>query len=310
MPGFTVFDDVDGVCTLASDDAVNLDLLHVYAVLSQLVYEDDIASSGELDIPDVSLCLSIQKYSQCVDGRWATFLVSSAEHADPELVIAFCGTDSVHTFLVNLVPGHEKASAQGDARARVHRGYSAHYAQLKPQLLADVRRYLARAHDTPAITVVGHSLGGACASICALDLSWELAQSGASIGCATFGSPPAGNSAFCAEFNRRITRSYRVVDERDPAPRAEILFRNQVRTRIALPAESGGLTTDCVIGHLCSQIGQFGYVNRYLRQLGQLGRVDIDNHSIRTYINGITQARARVVAARNRRPPLRPRCLR
>lgn len=55
---------------------------------------------------------------------------------------------------------------------QVHRGfyYAYHKSQLRPQVSAEVLRLLA-AHPGYSVGVTGHSLGGALASLCGLDLT-------------------------------------------------------------------------------------------------------------------------------------------
>jgi len=58
------------------------------------------------------------------------------------------------------------------APPQVHRGfyYAYHKSQLRPRILLEVLRLLA-AHPGYSVGVTGHSLGGALASLCGLDLA-------------------------------------------------------------------------------------------------------------------------------------------
>ncbi|MCO5599079.1 hypothetical protein L7F22_053178 [Adiantum nelumboides] len=75
------------------------------------------------------------------------------------------------------------------------------------------------AEDVGSVVCVGHSLGGALATLCAM---WcrEVAFPAATIGCVTTGSPRVGNAPFALEFANRVVDglSYRVVNKRDLVP--------------------------------------------------------------------------------------------
>ena len=62
----------------------------------------------------------------------------------------------------------------------------------------------------------GHSLGGALATLAAVQFSKQYPD--IIISCVTFGSPRVGNGKFAAMFNKCCTGSYRFVNEDDPVP--------------------------------------------------------------------------------------------
>ncbi|KAH1190111.1 Lipase [Glycine max] len=70
------------------------------------------------------------------------------------------------------------------------------------------------------VYVTGHSLGGALATLLALELSSnQLAKRGAiSITMYNFGSPRVGNKRFAEVYNERVKDSWRVVNHRDIIP--------------------------------------------------------------------------------------------
>ena len=58
----------------------------------------------------------------------------------------------------------------------------------------------------------GYSLGGALASLAALDITDNLEQVDSVY---TFGCPRVGNSNFAAYYNSRVPNTFRVVNNRD-----------------------------------------------------------------------------------------------
>ncbi|KAI3823028.1 hypothetical protein L1987_10631 [Smallanthus sonchifolius] len=70
------------------------------------------------------------------------------------------------------------------------------------------------------VYVTGHSLGGALATLLALELSSsQLAKRGAiNVTMYNFGSPRVGNKKFADVYNQRVKDSWRVVNHRDIIP--------------------------------------------------------------------------------------------
>lgn len=124
-----------------------------------------------------------------------------------EAVLAFRGTDATQSrdWGVDL-RGNYAAAFEG----RVHQGFKdgmvALWAKIRPEVPLD-----------RPLWVTGHSLGGALATLGALQAHGE----GATVaGVATFGSPAMGDAAFVAFFTGLLgDRSDRVVQAADPVPR-------------------------------------------------------------------------------------------
>jgi predicted lipase len=68
------------------------------------------------------------------------------------------------------------------------------------------------------IVVTGHSLGGALAAICALDLVLSDITTGENLELITFGEPRVGNAEYAAAMDKYVPQSYRVVNKRDLVP--------------------------------------------------------------------------------------------
>lgn len=67
------------------------------------------------------------------------------------------------------------------------------------------------------VIITGHSLGGALASLAAFDLKYINPDTNLTV--YTFASPRVGDIAFASNFNKMVTRSYRVQNMYDPVPR-------------------------------------------------------------------------------------------
>jgi predicted lipase len=80
--------------------------------------------------------------------------------------------------------------------------------------------------------VIGHSLGGAMASICALEM--RLAVGVETVRVTTFGSPRVGNPKFHDLFKRVMDRSMRFTHNNDIVPSVPTLMMGfqHVRTEV------------------------------------------------------------------------------
>ncbi|MBV9723341.1 MAG: hypothetical protein JO082_15670 [Mycobacterium sp.] len=72
-------------------------------------------------------------------------------------------------------------------------------------------------HPVTSLTVCGHSLGGALATLLALDLAANTTFTHPIL--FTFGSPRTGNALFASTFNQVVTQSYRVENRLDIVPK-------------------------------------------------------------------------------------------
>ena len=94
----------------------------------------------------------------------------------------------------------------------IHRGFTAAYFSVRDQL----HDYITGRRIT-AVTVTGHSLGGALATLCAVDLQYNFPNL-TRLEIYTFGAPRVGNSGFSDAYNERVPRSYRFVNGMDIVP--------------------------------------------------------------------------------------------
>lgn len=95
--------------------------------------------------------------------------------------------------------------------AKMHRGFAEAYLSVRPQ----IHNYL-KSNPTQNVTVTGHSLGGALATLCAVDIQYNFANLAIEI--YTFGAPRVGNDGFRESFNRRVPNSYRLIYGMDIVP--------------------------------------------------------------------------------------------
>jgi len=90
----------------------------------------------------------------------------------------------------------------------VHSGFLKQYQSIESIILQ-----LVKETHVQTITCVGHSLGGALATLCALSVKNRFPEK--YIQCISFGSPRVGNQAFAQEFDCKVDKSVRVVNGQD-----------------------------------------------------------------------------------------------
>ncbi|TMW88735.1 hypothetical protein EJD97_018177 [Solanum chilense] len=100
---------------------------------------------------------------------------------------------------------------------QVHHGfYSAyHNTTLRPGVLSAVESAKEQYGDIP-IMVTGHSMGGAMAAFCGLDLTVNYGSRNVSV--MTFGQPRIGNAAFASYYSKWVPNTIRVTHEHDIVP--------------------------------------------------------------------------------------------
>lgn len=141
------------------------------------------------------------------------------DHDLNSIIIAFRGTQehSIQNWIEDLFWKQLDLNYPGMTDAMVHYGfYSAyHNTTLRPGILNAVQRTQEVYGDLP-IMVTGHSMGGAMASFCALDLTVNNGASDVQL--MTFGQPRVGNAVFASYFSKFVPKAIRVTNGHDMVP--------------------------------------------------------------------------------------------
>lgn len=94
-------------------------------------------------------------------------------------------------------------------RSKIHKGFAVAYSAVASRLLIVLKRLQDERHRPVFIT--GHSLGGALATICSLDLYLRLNLHHKEIFVSTFGAPRVGNKNFQMIYNDCVPIHWRIV---------------------------------------------------------------------------------------------------
>lgn len=167
------------------------------------------------------------------NGRTDTQVAIWRDTSQQRLVIAFRGTEQVkwkdlRTDLMLAPAGLNPERMGGDFKeeVQVHSGFLSAYDSVRNRLLSFIKTSISfkdgEKDETSKwhVYVTGHSLGGALATLLALELSSsQMAKFGRiNVTMYNFGSPRVGNKRFAEEYNKRVKDSWRVVNHRDIIP--------------------------------------------------------------------------------------------
>ncbi|XP_024528305.1 lipase [Selaginella moellendorffii] len=144
--------------------------------------------------------------------------VSESLHA---IVIAFRGTqeNSMANWMEDLYFKELDLNYPGTKDAKVHHGfYSAyHNTSMRASIMAAIS-YIEQTRHGLKYMVTGHSMGGALASFCALDLIVNYKVSTDDVEIVTFGQPRLGNTVFAKFFSKHLPRAIRMTHGHDMVP--------------------------------------------------------------------------------------------
>ncbi|MCO5603724.1 hypothetical protein L7F22_057875 [Adiantum nelumboides] len=135
------------------------------------------------------------------------------------VVVAFRGTqeNSIQNWMEDLYFRQLDLNYPGCTGAMVHRGFftAYHNTTLRPRVISAVMGIL-QDMDGLNVYVTGHSMGGAMAAFCSLDL---VANYGLrNVRTVTFGQPRIGNSIFAEYFIKMVPQTYRMTHAHDMVP--------------------------------------------------------------------------------------------
>ncbi|CAN5952445.1 unnamed protein product, partial [Sphagnum jensenii] len=187
------------------------------------------------------------------DSNWMGFVAVATDEAEikrlgrRDIVISWRGTvttlewlANLHDYLTPLSPTHRSTDANSRGRfVNVESGFFNLYTskkestrynkksaaeQVKEEICRLVELY---ADEELSITITGHSLGGALASLCAFDIVINVLGSTIPVSVFTYASPRIGNDAFRDRLEELGVNILRVVNSQDIVPKVPGLLVNE-----------------------------------------------------------------------------------
>ncbi|CAN7121582.1 unnamed protein product [Brassica rapa subsp. narinosa] len=136
------------------------------------------------------------------------------------IIIAFRGTQehSIQNWVSDLFWKQLDLNYPDISDAMVHHGfYSAyHNTTVRPAVLGAVQRAKKSYGPNINIMVTGHSMGGAMATFCGLDLVVNGGEENVQV--MTFGQPRVGNAAFASYYSLLVPKTFRITHDHDIVP--------------------------------------------------------------------------------------------
>lgn len=184
------------------------------------------------------------------------FILESAD----DIVIAFRGTSSSSDWASDaLATQMEYPYARG--AGKTHRGITQIYQTARDQIHTSLRGL----NPAKTLYLTGHSLGGALAILCALDVSFHTSFRAPQL--YTYGSPRVGSPAFVSAFSRRPIGVQRISNLYDavtylPPPTVRIPRINQtfeyrhVKPFVSLEFHNGRMSSNHVIGSYFTELSK------------------------------------------------------
>ncbi|XP_052206614.1 lipase-like isoform X3 [Diospyros lotus] len=135
------------------------------------------------------------------------------------IVIAFRGTQerSLQNWIEDLYWKQLDLNYPGMPNAMVHHGFysSYHNTTIRPGIVNAVKQ-AKEMYGEINVMVTGHSMGGAMAAFCGLDLMVNIEAKNVHV--VTFGQPRIGNAAFASYYSQLVPNTVRVTNDHDIVP--------------------------------------------------------------------------------------------
>jgi len=112
---------------------------------------------------------------------------------------------------IKFIPANYPYAVPKSSTIQVHSGFIEAYKGVRDKV-----QHAVKATSQKRVICTGHSLGGALATLCALDIACHVADK--KVLCYTYGSPKVGNPDFIKLYNKKVPQTVRVVNGPDIVP--------------------------------------------------------------------------------------------
>eukprot|EP00178_Gracilaria_changii_P013780 TRINITY_DN3883_c0_g1_i1.p1 TRINITY_DN3883_c0_g1~~TRINITY_DN3883_c0_g1_i1.p1 ORF type:complete len:1134 (+),score=193.22 TRINITY_DN3883_c0_g1_i1:826-4227(+) len=192
----------------------------------------------------------IQTHAKCGATDTQALVVDCTDR----IIVTFKGTTSKRNVRTSLHMSHHRlpevvhSNSRGEDESgrlkrlfgsrymhgKVHRGFAAAYLSIADEIVRHVQ--ILREQRTRPVFLTGHSLGGALATICSLDLWVKLNLSRREIFVSTFGSPRVGNMNFQEVYDQVVPLHWRIVVDPDMITKMPFNGYKHVGKKVVLTA--------------------------------------------------------------------------
>lgn len=180
--------------------------------------------------------------------------------SEDRIIVAFRGTSSATDWISDAIARQGKYKCvQGAGKS--HLGISNIYYSAREQILTALATLSAR----KSLMITGHSLGGALATLCAVDMAVNSAFSLPSV--YSYGSPRVGDPTFVKVYSGKVDQSFRIFNRYDIVPRLpphvyklpnreKTYHYMHVRDEAPLQFHNGSVSNNHVIGSYFAELAK------------------------------------------------------
>ena len=163
---------------------------------------------------------AVNVYNYMLLGESSQVYTGYSEAAK-KFVVAFQGSHNTGQIIEEVIfSGQEEAEFAPGKKYWIEKYFWDVYSGLsniRKSIMTDVNQFQSQFADYDFF-ITGHSLGGALASICAMDLVLSGTVPSEKLMKYTFGEPRSGNEKWAIDFDNYVPNSYRVVHAADLIP--------------------------------------------------------------------------------------------
>ncbi|KAJ4384228.1 hypothetical protein N0V86_001075 [Didymella sp. IMI 355093] len=176
--------------------------------------------SGNCPLVETADSATVLEYSKTETLTDVTGFVA-IDHTNSLIVVSFRGSQSIDNWLTNLDFGFVATDICAGCSA--HAGFWQSWLDARDAVTPAVQA-ATKQYPNYRVSVTGHSLGGAVASLAAA----QLRNQGVNVALYTFGSPRTADSVLGNYVSRQSGGNYRVTHYNDPVPRVPLLAMGYV----------------------------------------------------------------------------------
>ena len=170
-------------------------------------------------------------------------------------VVVFRGSESRRDWRTNF-----RVLRRRTAIGTVHRGFWEAWSSVRDRVVAELVRI-----DPVRVFVCGHSLGGAIATLAAMEIA-EVLPMGQRVQCVTFGAPRPGFGSLARAARRLPVDFHRYIHPADPVPRVPLALFGHRHVCPEIPVAPSGGCLPCIADAICTPTDDHD-ISAYVRAL-------------------------------------------